>query len=214
MPAPGRKPVILVFGEDDNDREALKHLLHALRSDAPRIEKRAHPPVLVKGREAARARKNVANIAAQVARDSRRFDVRLVVAHEDADAVEPAHEDLAAAIEARLSAAGVSAVVAAVPAFEMEAWWFLWPDCVLAVNSRWRRPARTGRNVGRIPNAKEELRRTLRSKHQGKPTRDYEESDAPKIARVVRERDVVDRRDAVSRSFERFATKVRQAELS
>ncbi|GMV73039.1 MAG: hypothetical protein AMXMBFR77_28760 [Phycisphaerales bacterium] len=205
-----KPPVVLVFGEDDNDREAVKQLLYALRPDLPTVAKRARPLVLVKGREAAKARKNALDVARVARAERTRSDVRMVFAHQDCDAVEPAHEAIARDIEAHLSAAGERAI-AVVPAWEMEAWWFLWPDAAQAVNPSWARPARTGERVGLIVNAKEALRRALRPK--GKRARDYEESDGPRIAEQVRLRGEVRRPDAQNASFERFRERVDAAAL-
>lgn len=207
-----RSPAILVFGEDDNDRRVLEHLVRALRADAPRVERRHKPLVLVRDREAARARKNAADIAAEVRRSGVRHDVKLVIAHQDCDAVEPAHVDLGRTISDQLAGLAVP-VVPATPAWEMEAWFFLWPDAVVAVNHRWRRPAMSGRAVGLIRDAKEAFRRALRPRAGGSPPRDYEESDAPKIAQKVRELGLVDAPDAVSDSFTAFADAIRRAAL-
>ncbi|AUX19808.1 uncharacterized protein SOCEGT47_002610 [Sorangium cellulosum] len=47
--APKRPPVVLVFGEDENDRESIKILLEALcPALARRVQTRRHPLVLIK----------------------------------------------------------------------------------------------------------------------------------------------------------------------
>ena len=92
----------------------------------------------------------------------------------------------------------------------MEAWWWLWPDAIKAVNSKWRKPNRKNKQVGLIENAKEALRRDLRSK-DGAQTHDYRESDAPLIAAKVRELKIVDQRHARSASFERFYNALKAA---
>lgn len=203
---------LLVFGEDDNDREAIRHLVAALRPDAPGFQKRRRPLVLVKGRQPQRARDSLDEIAKVVRADRCRFDVRGVIAHEDCDDVEPAHEELARSIEDGLARRDVRAI-AATPAWETEAWWFLWPSAVAAVHAGWRRLARKGERVGLIHNAKEELRRSLRpltgTKRGG--TRDYQESDSARIAQQVREQGIVGSPDARSESWDRFARRVRQA---
>ncbi|MBX3273019.1 MAG: hypothetical protein KF729_22340 [Sandaracinaceae bacterium] len=202
--------MVLVFGENEHDRMSLVQLMRALRTDCPKIETRRRPLVLIKNRDAAEQRKSAAAIADVVGADQRRFDVRLVVAHEDADALEPAHEALAERTERLLGEKGIRAV-AATAAWETEAWWYLWPDAVLAVNSKWRHPNRQKTDVGKLRDAKEQLRRDLRPK-QGR-TRDYEESDSPEIARLVRERGIVDAHAATSNSFRRFAERFRAADL-
>ena len=132
--------VILVFGEDANDTAAVKELVLALRSEPARVEIRRAPIVLVKGKDKARDRKNVAEIAAVVKAEQRRGRRCVVVAHRDCDAIESAHVQIAAVLEQGLLAEGIEQAVAAAAAWEIEAWWFLWPDAALAVNSKWRRP--------------------------------------------------------------------------
>jgi hypothetical protein len=193
---------VLVFGEDETDRRALKALIQAVRPDSPRVETRRSPLVLVKGRARAEQRKNAAEIARVVRADQVRRDVRLVVAHEDADDVEPAHAPLAAAIEAGLTRQGIPCV-AAVPAWEIEAWWYLWPTALLSVNSKWLHPNRSGKKVGLVRDAKEQLIRDLRPKG-GAPTRDYQETDGPRVAEEVRRLKIVRTPNALSDSFRRF----------
>ncbi len=98
-----REPVVLVFGESDNDRRAIQHLLRGLRKDL-RVELRRDPLVLIKGANPANAKSNAEKIAALARADPRR--VLAVVAHQDCDAVEPAHEAAAAKIESELASAG------------------------------------------------------------------------------------------------------------
>jgi hypothetical protein len=198
-------PVILVFGEDDNDRMALRELMLALRNDLPKIETRRKPTILVKDLAAAKRRAAQQTLDAQVRADAVRFDVRLVVLHEDCDALEPAHEQRSKNIEDSLKRSGLPAL-AATPAWEMEAWWFLWPDAPLKVVSRWRRPVPKNARVGLIRNVKEELRRALRPPGKDRP-RDYRESDAPQIAAAIRELGVIRSPEYESRSFEHFRDK-------
>jgi hypothetical protein len=99
-----------------------------------------------------------------------------------------------------------------VPAWEIEAWWFLWPEAVAAVNASWDSlDGYRGRRTGLIANAKEELQRALtRSFDAAKKqrVRTYSESDAPSIARQVRERGLADAPAGRSDSWERFRTSV------
>lgn len=207
-----RKAAVLIFGEDDNDQSALSELVHALRGDIPKVEKRRKPLILVKGRDAAKQRQNARDVANVVKADNIRLDVRLVVAHQDCDAIEPAHDQLANEIEQRLHAVGINAI-AATPAWEIEAWWYLWPDAVSATNKKWRRLNRTNQEVGRIQNAKEALKRDLRPQVKGQSCADYQESDASKIARNVRVMGIINHLSARSASFDRFADRVRKAQL-
>jgi hypothetical protein len=204
-----KKPrALLVLGESDNDQATIGTLVQALRSDAPALLKRRSPMVLMKGREAAKRKKSAEDIAAAVKRESIRHDVCGVIAHEDCDDYEPEHEPLASDIEARLEASCGLCCIAAVPAWETEAWLFLWPDAAREVVPGWNRPSRSGQDLGLIRDAKEEYRKALRPKKHGKKLRDYVESDAPKIAEAVRQLGIVSELDAKSASFERFRSKV------
>ena len=201
-----RLPCGLAFCEDKNDADSLIELIAAIWPGAPRITYSRKPLVLIRDAAAAEARKkNGADIAAVVRAKQVLADVKLVVAHQDCDAVEPAHELLGAAIRTNLEAAGVPNVIAVAPAWEIEAWWFLWPDAVAAVNSRWRRLSRKG-NHGMIRDVKSRLRRDLRTTG----ARDYEESDSAKIASHVRTKGLIETKIGTSGSFEAFATRVRQ----
>ncbi len=207
------RTAILIFGEDDNDISAVRELVLALRPEHRLVKKRRSPPVLVKGIEEAKARKNLKDIASVVRAEQRRGQRCTVVAHRDSDAIEPAHEMLAKQIEDGLTREGIDQVVAAVAAWEIEAWWFLWPDAVAAVNGRWRKLKPPQPQVGMIPNAKEALRQVLRPRTKGKRPPDYKESDSPKIASKVRELNLIDKPSASSGSFDRFAEKVRRFKL-
>lgn len=206
--APKRPPVVLVFGEDDHDRECIKILLEALRPDlARRIQTRRHPLVLIKNARPEEVPDRAQSIATVVEAERVRGEVGCVFAHEDCDDVEPAHEQVATKIESALQATGCDAHAVA-PAWEMEAWWFQWPDAVQAANPSWRKPDDyLGKNVGMIRNAKEELKRCVipRDKKQGRSGfRGYNESDAPKIAAEVSKQGVAKKPQATSNSYDRF----------
>ncbi|WP_206956165.1 hypothetical protein [Trinickia acidisoli] len=203
-----KRRVVLVFGEDDNDREAVKHLVQAIWPEVPSIEPRRAPLILQKGRDAAEQRKNAAAVANVVRGSSVTVDVVAVLAHQDCDAVEPAHVALSEQIEMELGDAGVPLPCAATPAWEIESWWYLWPEAVAQVNPRWCKLAREGEEVGRIVNVKERLIKDLRPKAKDKRTADYVESDAPRIASTIRERNHVNDVRAKSASFMRFRKRV------
>ncbi len=139
-------------------------------------------------------------------------EVVLVITHQDCDAIEPAHEALALQIEEALRPIGV-AVIAATPAWETEAWWFLWPDAVVAAFPSWRKPKAPQDRVGLIRDAKEVFRLAVRPEANSAGNRDYKESDSPKIAAKVRELGIIDQKAARSDSFDDFAKKVRALQL-
>lgn len=196
--------VVLVFGEDATDTKAIAELLTALCPElAGRVISRLFPPLLIKNSTPTSLPGRVQRIAAIVAAESVRQTVTAVVAHEDTDAWEPSHKALLAKIEEALSVLRVQ-VFAAVPAWETEAWLFLWPEAAVAYRPSWRLPDDyVGRNVGRIANAKERYRRALRTSGRSRSS-DYRPTDAPGIARKVRELGVVRAPRGQSDSFEEF----------
>lgn len=204
-----RKPsIVLVFGEDDHDRECIKILLEGLRPDLTRrVQKRRQPLVLIKNANPADVPDRAQRIANVVEAERETVEVASVFAHEDCDKVEPAHEVVARKIEDALRATGCDAHAVA-PAWEMEAWWFLWPEAVKAANPSWRAPDdHVGENVGMIRNAKEEFQRRVvppKAKAGRSGFVGYRESDAPRIAAKVVEMGLLDVKQAISNSYDRF----------
>jgi hypothetical protein len=183
-----RRAVVLVFGESEHDRRAVCHLTAGLRPDfGGNVETRRTPLVLIKNARPEKARSNAQEIAKLVKQESAARDVIAVLAHEDCDATEPAHIAVAAKIEHALGSAGCpGAHVAVTPAWEIEAWWLVFPDAVVTVVEGWREPNDwLGKDVGQIENAKETLTRALRPTRGGRKGRDYHEADSIEIARNV-----------------------------
>jgi hypothetical protein len=203
-----KQVIVLVFGEDENDREALRELIVALCPELEsRIETRHRPLVLLRDASPTEIPDRASQIADAVAADRVRRDVRCVFAHQDCDDVEPSHEAVARRIEEALARAGCPAH-AVTPAWEIEAWWFMWPSAVRAYQSSWNIPRRySGTSVGLIVNAKEEFRRATRAAGKRK-TREYRESDSPPLAKKVREMGLARTPEAKSLSYERFVGSV------
>lgn len=180
---------ILVFGEDENDRKALVELIRGLRPDLHdvRIETRRSPVVHLKQSDLPKTKRSVAEqIAGLTKAQSRLGTVVATIAHQDCDAVEPAHVQQIQHMEDELSRLGVPNPIAAAPAWEMEAWWLLFPTALARVRACWRQLPGGANNVGMIVNAKEHLRRALRPQdHRRCP--DYAESDSVAIARRAAE---------------------------
>jgi hypothetical protein len=190
------------MGEDRSDAAALAELLKALCPGAV-VKALRHPMRLRRTRDSVSIMDKVLpTLRAELT--ARAYDC--VFVHSDCDDVEPADETMEQSIAAQFRGQVTTEVHAVVPAWELEAWWFLWPDACLHVCRSWRRPDRyTGREVGRVTHAKEELRRALRRPGHHPGNRQYGESDAPRIASAVRELGLVSRPQATSASFERFA---------
>lgn len=198
-----KKPSIgLVFAENKNDADSLVFLTKALCPSAPPIAHRRSPLVLIKDREAAEAKKNAKLLARVVKAESVKATVLFIIAHQDCDAVEP-HEPVSERIRKTITDEGVEKVIPVAPAWEIEAWWYLWPDAVAAVNNKWRRLNRRG-NHGLITNAKETLRRDLRNRGAA----DYEESDSIKIARKVLELGIARAQIGSAPSFDSFQAEI------
>lgn len=195
MARPPRLPrTILAFGESPNDTHALRELTAALRPDLPPAVPRQTPIILRKHIKPRTKRGMADRIAAVVRAEAVTREVVAVLAHRDLDAREPRDDasgphDNEADLHRTITAAvpGGCAVIPVVCAWEMEAWWFLWPEQVAAHRPSWRRlPVHDNQRVDRIGDAKETLKRALRPKtHRHIP--DFTESDGPRIAARVRE---------------------------
>lgn len=204
------QPQVIVVGEDFLDAQALAELVRAL---CPRlvVTPLRRPLRLRRGPTTGTPDVMVDKVlpVLRAALDAPGSEVRCIFVHADADAVAPADAALSHRIEAALAGLPVP-VHAVVPAWELEAWWFLWPDACTAVVQAWRAPdGYVGRRVDLIPHAKEEFRRAVRASSRGsKSKRDYRVSDAPSIARAVRDSGKVRTPSAKSEAFERFRTDV------
>ncbi len=213
-----KRSMIFIFGESENDRYALQELFCALRPDLSflQVRRMREPLILMRGdRHPSTRRKTAEMIAALVRAGNVVGTVAAVIAHEDCDDVEPAHEKLARTIAMELTAAGIPNPLAAPPAWEIEAWWMLFPAALGATRHCWAAVDYSDRHVGRIRDAKEVLRRDLRPvtpKARNKCP-DYVESDSIKIASAIREKDLHHNPRGVSDSFALFATKVRDLRI-
>lgn len=197
---------VLVFGESHNDSQAICALVEALRPDLQVMAYRT-PTVLIHQNSQGRAniRRNIDQIKAVATAAATKANIVAIVLHKDCDAIEPAHTQLANAVEAQMGA-NTYISIAASPAWEIETWWYLWPDAVSTYHATWRRLGRSGTRVGLMQNAKETLIRELRVK--GSRVRDYTESDAVGIAQCVKELGLIDAKNAISHAFDEFSAKV------
>lgn len=180
----GQHAVVVILGEDDHDRKSIQALVAALRPEIPRalLKPLRKPMALVRNVPAQRLPGQAAKVAALLRAVDVKTPIRAVLMHEDADEVEPAHEALIGKIEASYRSLRWP-VLAVVPAWEIEAWWFLFPDAVQAVRRTWRRPDQyAGRDVGRIRNAKEELKRAVTPPGARASFQTYSEADSVTIA--------------------------------
>lgn len=200
---------VLVFGESDNDRRAIQELAEGLRPELRgHVRRLQRPLVLVKGVRPEELRKRVMDLTQQVAAARVLHDVRGVLIHEDCDALEPAHEDVAKRFADEFRDAGYR-VHPVLPAWELEAWWLLWPKALKAYRESWREPTEyRGKHVGKVQNAKQCLEKAVQPRNlkaaERKRFRGYQESDSPGIAKLVRERGWLTRPEGRSDSYAHF----------
>lgn len=176
----------LIFGEDPNDTMAIERLLPVLLGGDRIAGSKAmrHPVVLSRNAHREKRRgvsETISGFAKGFEENGRRV---IVVAHRDCDACEPAHVEESRALEEDLRRHGVKRPVAATPAWEIEAWWMLFPNAVANVRKCWTKLNYGRSNVGAIVNAKERLVEDLRPKGRQAKGRcpDYTEADGPAIA--------------------------------
>jgi hypothetical protein len=186
---PRRRSIVLIFGESENDRATIEEFFRALRPDFVEIIKPLRDPLLlIKDASPANLPRRAEILAAAVRSEELTSKVVCVLAHEDCDAVEPAHVALSDKIEAVFIGRGIKAL-AATPAWEMETWLFLWPDASKRYRPKWRRPDNhNGTNVGMLTDAKEKFVLAVRPSRAADRAgvRDYRPSDSPMIAAKVR----------------------------
>ncbi|NOK11131.1 hypothetical protein [Corallococcus exercitus] len=218
--AKGKRPQqMLVFGESENDTKSLKELIVALRVDlAGKVQTRRDPLVLIKNARPEDVPDRAKRIADVVDISRATHDIVCVFAHEDCDDLEPKHEEACRKIEKAMQQADCPAH-AVVPAWELEAWWFMWPAAVQAIRPKsWRAPDDyIGKDVGRIKDAKEELKKRVVPKDlkpdKRKSFQTYQESDSPAIAQAVQEKGLARKPGAKSGSYARFVASVDQCKV-
>jgi hypothetical protein len=198
---------ILVFGENDNDNYAIKCLVEALRPGLAKVEVRRRPIILSQQARQTKREDVCREIARLVAAQSVIDEVVSVIAHRDCDNVEPAHEACRNELLNDMRACDLPNPVAATPAFEIEAWWYLWPEALAKTRPCWNSVTREGK-VGEIVNAKERLRRDLRPSNSSHRCPDYTESDSRKIAEHVNELEIARKNLKGSDSFRDFVRQV------
>lgn len=197
-----RKPVVVIAGEDGNDRKSLRILLEGtcpeMRGRLVEIKdsvrlRRASGPTL-------RDRVSVLYRKARARAEREQADLACLFVHEDWDDVDSDHCEAARrcvqqALDVTLQRSHYILVV-----WEIEAWLLLFPAAVSAVISSWAVPTRyRGRDTGRLVDPK----RILRSECSVGARR-YQEADAPTILRRVVEDGHLHAVTGTNRSWSRF----------
>lgn len=206
--------VVLFFGEDHNDRASLREIVLGLRRDVRRRDTglRRKPLTLVKNLDEAKRRSRSSAVTKLLQAETRKGPLRAAIFHEDTDAIEPSHIALAELIKQTYDGAPCK-IVPAVAAYELESWWFLFPEAVSEVNGQWRLPNQyVGRKIGLVPETKEKLRKCVRPDgvRRGPRFKEYEESDSLKIAENIVALRLLDRTPvAESESWNVFLAEVK-----
>lgn len=207
-----RTPVFAMYAEHPHDGRAIRELINGLRPEVnalTRMQILRRPPTLVKSLQEAKRRTRASKVIATLRAVNRTDGLAGVLFHEDADSLEPAHNDVEATYRATYAAAPCEIVVAA-PAWELETWWFLFPDAVAAVCAAWVAPRKfSGKDVGRVRQSKEELARCVRPGGRRPGSfREYREEDGERIARNAVRMGLLDKPDASSASWKRFVDQI------
>jgi hypothetical protein len=195
---------VLVVGESPYDASVIATFARLL-CPGWICEPRRDAPLFAKAGEERRILSEAQRIAELWKQENNRRTVDGVVVHEDTDAAEPSHSEVASRIEAALESAECPGV-AAVAAWETEAWFFMWPEAIEATKSAWLVPGSLrGKSTGHIQDPKSMLRsRCLRP--GAKQRLRYQEKDAPDVAAQIAKR--FGQRSGTSQSFDRFAEKL------
>ena len=180
------RSVIVIAGEDRNDRESLKTLLEAkhpeLRGNVVQIK----DPVRLHKATGANLTQRVRTILSKAEGVAEKqgpgTQVTCLYVHEDFDAVDgPAYREAHQRVEQEIHRQmGHGHFVLAVA--EMEAWMLLFPAVLPEVVKAWKLPAKhAGKDTGRFPDPKSILKHEV----SGAKGRRYTESDAPAVFRAV-----------------------------
>lgn len=198
------KPVVVLAGEDANDRRSLRVLLEAFCPDMNGRIVEINDPVRL--REAsqqnlsARVNKLARLVRARATREG--ADLACVFVHEDLDRVDgPEYVAARARVQAALAKEfGTAHYVLSV--WEMEAWLLLFPDALSGVVKSWKVPAQyRNRDTGALSDPK----RILMQKVSGAPRR-YRESDAPDVLAQAVALGCIDRPEGTNRSWRQLHT--------
>ncbi|MDP4512066.1 hypothetical protein [Nonomuraea turcica] len=197
-----RKPIVVLAGEDRNDRRCMRVLLEQWCPDMRgRIVEINDKPTLHAASStilAARAETLASKVRARAVLEE--ADVACVFVHEDLDGVDSdQHPVIRERVEKALAAAmrsGTAHYVLAVA--EIEAWLLLFPEALSAFASSWSVPAKyRGKDTGRIKDPKKVLKAEVSAGR-------YRESDAPLILEKAVELGLVGRPMGQNRSYAQF----------
>jgi hypothetical protein len=196
------KPVVVLAGEDSNDRRSLRIVLEAfcpeMRGRIVEINDPARLRDAGPQNLATRVDKLARLIRARATREN--ADLACVFVHEDFDRVDGsdfdvAHDRVQAALTKEF---GTAHYVLSV--WEMEAWLLLFPDALTGLVKSWKVPAQyRNRDTGSLDDPK----KILMQKVSGTGRR-YRESDAPDVLARAVALNRIDRPEGTNRSWQRL----------
>lgn len=195
--------MIVIAGEDANDRKAMEILVGELRPALMGRVVHIKDPVRLKtatGDNLTQRIRTVINKAkGRAARD--RAQLSGIIVHEDLDGpTGPAYEAVRRRLSRALARHSPCGTVLALAAEETEAWLLLFPDAFHHVHTGWSIPAQLrGKNTGTIKDPKEQLQRKL-----GKPV--YRESEGPDIMRAAQRAGLIRSPVGTNQSYTDFVT--------
>ncbi|GAA3964021.1 hypothetical protein FOF52_00015 [Thermobifida alba] len=203
-----RKPVVVVAGEDRNDRASLRILLEEICPEMRGRIVEIKDKVRLREATGSNLRDRVDTLARKVRARAKleQAEVACVFIHEDLDAPESrgyseVHQKVERELRTQLDSAHYVLAVA-----EMEAWMLLFPQALTAMVSTWKLPAKhQGRDTGRITDPKKILMGEL-----GKGKRRYRESDASDVFRTIVDGGHLASPKGSNRSWDRFCSDARE----
>lgn len=201
-----KKPVVVLAGEDRNDRQSLRVVLEATCPDMRGRLVEINDTVRLRHATGANLHGRVESLAKKVRARALREDaeVACVFVHEDMDDVESvAAQQVFDRVQGVLeSVFGSAHYVLAVA--EIEAWLLRFPEALNDLVSSWKVPARyLGKDTGRFADPKRILMREI-----SKSSRRYRESDAPRILERAVALGCLHKPTGQSRSWDRFQSDI------
>lgn len=193
-----KKPVIVIAGENSNDRSSLRHLLEAFCPQMRgRIVEISDPVRLHSATTTLAARAEALGRKARARAARENADLACTFVHEDLD--EPDSEsypEIHARVQAALTkACGSAHYVLSVA--EMEAWLLLFPDALTKLVSGWTVPKQyRNRDTGTFDDPKKLLKQNVST-----AARRYRESDAPDVLAKAVEQNLLDQPVGSNRSW-------------
>lgn len=196
------KPVVVLAGEDANDRRSLRVLLEAFCPNMRGRIVEINDPVRLReaSQENLSARVNKLARLARARATREGADLACVFVHEDLDRVDGAEYDAARhRVHAALAKEfGTAHYVLSV--WEMEAWLLLFPDALTGVVKSWKVPAQLrNRDTGTLSDPKKILMQKVSSAN-----RRYRESDAPDVLAHAVSSGCADRPVGTNRSWQQL----------